>query len=418
MALIQNDRDVLLQGAAVRTVPVTLPGDILLPGFTGIEIVPSPTGFFNVDASNNATPSQITLTAVLKQVSGIVNWSIVIGSATLTIPLGGSNLVRYLNGSDMGTDNVVIQVSVTDSRSGTTYTSQVQLSKIHAGAAGPRGTVTGIVNVTSAVWSNVAASDKVTALTGSSELKLGDVITEQYSDSYVETRTWDGTGWIVINQLINGNLLTRGSVIANAMAANSITAANAALANASIATAKIQVGAIDNARIGSVIQSDNYVPGSSGWTIRKDGSAEFNGVVISRPQVVASGDFVTNAASAHFFGPPWGDPFSGEVKWYIDTGYNDVYDVMTTTRPGYLAKAICIQSRATWSSDPGGAKFYDVPVEAIPWSSIDHYKVGPNMGQPGGRMLMQLRVPMPRNVWGSVTSIRIDVIRWSLMRVT
>jgi hypothetical protein len=38
-----------------------------------------------------------------------------------------------------------------------------------------------------------------------------------------------------------------------------------------------------------VIQSSNYSAGSAGWIINKNGSAEFNGVVVSRDLIVASG---------------------------------------------------------------------------------------------------------------------------------
>jgi len=44
-------------------------------------------------------------------------------------------------------------------------------------------------------------------------------------------------------------------------------------------SAFIQDGTITNAKIGSVIQSDNYVSGSTGWRLSKDGTFEMNGVV-------------------------------------------------------------------------------------------------------------------------------------------
>jgi len=44
-----------------------------------------------------------------------------------------------------------------------------------------------------------------------------------------------------------------------------------------------------NAKIGDTIQSSNYSSGSAGWRIKKDGSAEFNGVVLSRQLQVDSG---------------------------------------------------------------------------------------------------------------------------------
>lgn len=63
------------------------------------------------------------------------------------------------------------------------------------------------------------------------------------------------------------------------------------ISNLVIKSADIQDGAINSAKIGSVIQSENYVPGSSGWCIEKNGSAEFNGAVISREMVIGTGVF-------------------------------------------------------------------------------------------------------------------------------
>lgn len=419
MAAVVNDRDVLLQAAPVRLLKVNLPDNITIPGFTGVVLV-ADSNFFKISAAGVVTPAQIQLNAVLRQITGVVTWTVLNSGGTLAIPIGGSNVIRYVLPENMTGDTMTVQASVTDIATGILYTAQYVFSKIRdgsTGAPGVRGMATVTVQATSPAWSDTLADSAINSFTGSATKILGDTVSEYYADTWTETRYWTGTAWIVLTQLFNGNMLVRGSIGANAMAANSITATNAALGTAVVGTANIQNGAISSLKIGSVVQSDNYNPSVAGWIIRKDGSAEFNGVVISRPQVVASGDFATGAGSAHFFGPPWGDPFTAEVKWYIDTGYNDVYDVTTLTRPGYIAKAICLQSTAGWSSDPGGNKFYDVPVEAIPWSSVDHFKVGVG-GVAGGRMLMQLRVPMPRNVWGSITSIRIDVLRWSLMRVT
>ncbi|WP_101340316.1 hypothetical protein [Cereibacter azotoformans] len=48
---------------------------------------------------------------------------------------------------------------------------------------------------------------------------------------------------------------------------------------------------ITNAKIGNEIQSNNFVAGSSGWRIRKDGLAEFDSVIIRRNMRVATGTF-------------------------------------------------------------------------------------------------------------------------------
>lgn len=41
----------------------------------------------------------------------------------------------------------------------------------------------------------------------------------------------------------------------------------------------IQDGTITNAKIGEVIQSNNYVPGQLGWRLDKTGNFEINGTV-------------------------------------------------------------------------------------------------------------------------------------------
>lgn len=66
---------------------------------------------------------------------------------------------------------------------------------------------------------------------------------------------------------------------------------SAKIGDAQITSAKIGDGEVTNAKIGNVIQSSNFVPGSTGWQILKNGNAEFNGVVTSRNLTVASGTF-------------------------------------------------------------------------------------------------------------------------------
>lgn len=53
----------------------------------------------------------------------------------------------------------------------------------------------------------------------------------------------------------------------------------------------IQDGTIENAKIGNYIQSNNYVGGSSGWRITKDGASEFNNVIVRGEIHAAVGKF-------------------------------------------------------------------------------------------------------------------------------
>lgn len=124
MATIQNDRDVLLQAAAVRVVPVLIPigGVAGLPGVigginnaisdvsamaSGISISASDP-FFTRTTAGGVTPTAITLTATLKGVTGTVTWTVVAGSATLT-PSGNTVSV---NGASVTGYSVTVRASV------------------------------------------------------------------------------------------------------------------------------------------------------------------------------------------------------------------------------------------------------------------------------------------------------------------
>lgn len=89
----------------------------------------------------------------------------------------------------------------------------------------------------------------------------------------------------------DGRRLFSDTVLARHISSETMQAINGRFS--SLAAAKIAVGygEIDNARIGSVIQSDNFVggPGGQGWRIGKDGAAEFNTITVRRRIEVASG---------------------------------------------------------------------------------------------------------------------------------
>lgn len=65
------------------------------------------------------------------------------------------------------------------------------------------------------------------------------------------------------------------------------------IANEAVVESKIGNLAVTNAKIGNFIQSNNYVPGSSGWHINKDGTCEFANAVIRGG--VWAGNITSNA---------------------------------------------------------------------------------------------------------------------------
>ena len=77
----------------------------------------------------------------------------------------------------------------------------------------------------------------------------------------------------------------------------------------------IQDGTITNAKIGAYIQSNNYVAGSVGWRIGKDGSSEFSNVTVRGTVYATDGEFTgkINATSGSFKGTVQADAFVGDV---------------------------------------------------------------------------------------------------------
>lgn len=66
--------------------------------------------------------------------------------------------------------------------------------------------------------------------------------------------------------------------------------------------ALIQDGSITNAKIGNVIQSNNYVDGQSGWSINKDGGAQFNNVIVRGAVYATDGWFQGTVYANHIEG--------------------------------------------------------------------------------------------------------------------
>ena len=79
--------------------------------------------------------------------------------------------------------------------------------------------------------------------------------------------------------------------------------------------ALIQDGSITNAKIGNFIQSNNYVSGSRGWSINKNGNAEFSGVTVRGHIEADSGSFhgTIDATDGIFRGSVEANSFVGDI---------------------------------------------------------------------------------------------------------
>ena len=125
MATIVNDKDKILQGAAVR-----------LPATSGLGIFfTNPAPIFKI-ADDIATPTSHTLTVrFLGQLTGTVTWSVV--SGTITSTAGQSGNTWTIQATQLTTDNAVVRASL--AYLGVTYTADIFISKISDGEAGLTG---------------------------------------------------------------------------------------------------------------------------------------------------------------------------------------------------------------------------------------------------------------------------------------
>lgn len=87
----------------------------------------------------------------------------------------------------------------------------------------------------------------------------------------------------------------------------------ARIKNSSLTSTKIADGSITNAKIGNEIRSNNFDDGSQGWRIAKDGSSQFNNVIV-RGRVEAN--------SGVFRGTVQADAFIGDIA--VAKGYDSL----------------------------------------------------------------------------------------------
>lgn len=83
-----------------------------------------------------------------------------------------------------------------------------------AGAAGQRGSKH--FYATGSAWSNTTADNAITAA-GYTKV-LGDEVTIYNNNGFAETRIWGGSSWQTIGQVINGALIAKGTIFADALA--------------------------------------------------------------------------------------------------------------------------------------------------------------------------------------------------------
>ena len=227
MAAIQNDRDVLLQAAAVRVVPVPIPIDQVagleyeldnlgdgitsaLNNTKNIVIYASSTSFIGTATTS---PTSITLTAEKRNgLTGTVSWSVLYGSATLT-PSGDTCSVA---GASVTGSSVTIRARVT--AGATNHDAYVTLTRL--------GTLAGQAAVSLATQvTGQLASGNITGLGALAILNTVDLNTQTTGALNGQTQVTN-LGTLAYANAIAANQIGAGTLAAGVIYAGAINADN------------------------------------------------------------------------------------------------------------------------------------------------------------------------------------------------
>lgn len=216
------------------------------------------------------SPTSITLTGVKSGgLTGTPNWSVTVGSATLSAGSGNSITI---NTGTIASDLVTVRGSIV--YDGIVWYDDVSIVRVYDGAAGGPGTAgtrgSRIFNQSVAATSFNYTTAYTAAQVSGGPIP-GDTVT-QYNPAgtFTETRIWTGAiagannsaNWSLANTIIDGNLLVTGSVRADKIyAADTFTMS---------------------------VQSNNFVTGTQGWSINSNGVAEFSNIT-ARGNIEAAG---------------------------------------------------------------------------------------------------------------------------------
>lgn len=201
MSEVLNDRDAILQAAAVR---------IVNPKNASILLSAS-SSMFHLDSSGQVEVPVITITAALIGLEGDVTFTA--EGATLSSITGKSAAVRY---QDMQGPAAIVTARIL--AGGETFSQSCILATVRDGANGGSGARgAGMYFATGNAWSDGAAD---VATPGGNV--VGDVVTISNGSTYSLTKRWDGANWLAMGAVFDGSLFVTGSIHGAALKAGTV----------------------------------------------------------------------------------------------------------------------------------------------------------------------------------------------------
>lgn len=217
-------------------------------------------------------------------------------------------------------------------------TGAVVADKIAAGSISAAKLAADSVTANAIAANSVAASEVVANSLTTTELNTSQIFADSAVIGAIQSSSI--TTAAVVAAIGNFEFIQSDNIQSNA-----ITAGKLAASNVVTNSAQISDGIITNAKIGSVIQSSNYSAGSAGWIINKSGSAEFNGVVVSRDLIVATGTQTLSDRSGLF---------NNDITTLETIYIEGVYPAGFTAWGGASSTLLCnVEITGSWSTFVG-----------------------------------------------------------------
>ena len=306
------------------------------------------------------------------------------------------------------------------------------------GAAGQRGSQTFYVALSgsTATYSDSLATSTATAYGG--PVILNDMVT-QYNSSvgFSQSKFWNGTSWVVVNAVVDGNLLVSGTVGTAALSANSVTAGKIDSRGLTIKDAA-----------GTVIFSSGTTPGNDAATTLgfnpsftawsgtlPDGWSTWSGAVPFKTTGISSSapyavEYITTASTTQGSVCGFSYPSSAPAPagTYL-TGQFSMYMITQTGsgNPGYLVRLYTNSALSTYVDN-----VFTIPVNNVSgWQQfpfmatangsaiyrIDIFQIASWSGMPGGYSPAGMSIafgPFTFNVKNPITSSNISTYISSL----
>lgn len=215
MSTIVNARDVLLQAASPRVLPVTIDiGDVdgldgVLNTLKSVKITASA----NMFTGSTPSPTTITLTCVKTGLSGSVTWSVIAGSAGAITPSGDNCTVT---GTSVAGNSITVRARVTEN----SINYDAQFTVIKLGGLSVQSTV----SLASQVTGQLAAGN-VTGLGALALLNVVDLNTQTVGALNGATQVTN-LGTLAYANAIAANQIGAGTLAAGVIYAGSINADN------------------------------------------------------------------------------------------------------------------------------------------------------------------------------------------------